>query len=86
MTYPTLLSTIAAMPESDRMQLVADMLQPTKGSPVAWSDFAADALLPLSDALDANWRTYEAAMTYASPCFVSGRDGVSDPFFAGAGA
>jgi hypothetical protein len=79
--YPAILEMVAAMPEGARLNLIADLLQPAKGSPVEWSDDAGDALLPLSDALDANWRTFNGVMTYSAPCYASGRDGMTDPYF-----
>lgn len=82
--YPAIIEMVAAMPESARLNLIADLLQPAKGSPVEWSDDAGDALLPLSDALDKHWLIFNSVMTHSPPCFASGRDALTDPYFAGA--
>ena len=56
------LHIVAALPEAARMSLLVDLIQPAKGSPVEWSDFAIDALGPLDRAIDNAWPRLSAVI------------------------
>jgi hypothetical protein len=62
LTGTDLLHAIAAMPEAARMSLIVDVIQCPRGSPVAWSDFAIDALAPVDRAIDENWMRINAVI------------------------
>lgn len=81
--YPAILEMVAAMPEGARMQLLVDTIQCPKGSPIDWSDFAIDALSELDAAIDAKWSRINSVIEQNPPCYASGRDGMTDPYFGG---